>query len=100
PNLLRFIFLDPAARELVVDWKERASRVVAEFRADVAAHAGDADVSELIQSLQRESPVFAHWWTRHTVVDRAGGVRDFQHRGGGRLSFQQFAFRRATRPDC
>ncbi len=100
PNLLHYIFLDPAARSLVVDWEERASRVVAEFRADVAAHAGDADVSELIQGLQRESPVFAHWWTRHTVVDRAGGVRDFNHPADGRLSFQQITFRLATRPDC
>ena len=100
PNLLHYIFLDPAARSLVVDWEERASRVVAEFRADVAAHAGDADVSELIQELQRESPVFAHWWTRHTVVDRAGGVRDFNHPADGRLSFQQITFRLATRPDC
>lgn len=100
PNLLRYIFLDPAARSLVVDWEERASRVVAEFRADVAAHAGDADVRELIQHLQRESPVFAHWWTRHTVVDRAGGVRDFHHPGEGRLSYRQITFRLAVRPDC
>ena len=100
PNLLHYIFMDPAARSLVVDWDERASRVVAEFRADVAAHAGDADVSELIQELQRESTVFAHWWTRHTVVDRAGGVRDFNHPSDGRLSFQQITFRLATRPDC
>lgn len=100
PNMLRYIFLDPAARSLVVDWEERASRVVAEFRADVAAHAGDADVSELVQELQRESPVFAHWWTRHTVVDRAGGVRDFHHPKEGRLSYQQITFRLAVRPDC
>ena len=100
PNLLRYIFLDPAARTLVVDWDERASRVVAEFRADVAAHAGDADVRELIQQLQLQSPVFAHWWTRHTVVDRAGGVRDFHHPTEGRLSYQQITFRLATRPDC
>lgn len=100
PNLLRYIFLDPAARSLVIDWEERASRVVAEFRADVAAHTGDANVREVIDDLQRASPVFAHWWTRHTVVDRAGGVRDFQHPQDGRLSFQQITFRLATRPDC
>src|SRR5471032_1128741 len=33
PNLLRFMFLHPLARTLVVDWSERAKRVVAEFRA-------------------------------------------------------------------
>ena len=100
PNLLRYIFLDPAARSLVVDWEERASRVVAEFRADVGSHAGDADVRAVVQQLQEESRVFAHWWTRHTVVDRQGGVRDFQHPRDGRLSYQQITFRLATRPDC
>ncbi|HZH56951.1 helix-turn-helix domain-containing protein [Yanghanlia caeni] len=100
PNLLRYIFLDPAARSLVVDWEERASRVVAEFRADAGAHTGEDDVREVIQELLRESPLFAHWWTRHTVIDRRGGVRDFQHPREGRLSYQQITFRLATRPDC
>jgi len=100
PNLLRYIFLDPAARSLVVDWEERASRVVAEFRADAGPHAEEAGVRDVIQQLLRESPVFAHWWTRHTVVDRKGGVRDFQHPREGRLSYQQITFRLAVRPDC
>lgn len=100
PNLLRYIFLDPAARSLVVDWDERASRVVAEFRADAGPHTGDANLREVIQQLLRESPVFAHWWTRHTVVDREGGLREFQHPREGRLSYQQITFRVATRPDC
>lgn len=100
PNLLRYIFLDPAARSLVVGWEERASRVVAEFRADAGAHTGEDDVREVIQELLRESPLFAHWWTRHTVIDRRGGVRDFQHPREGRLSYQQITFRLATRPDC
>jgi hypothetical protein len=100
PNLLRYIFLDPAARSLVVDWEQRASRVVAEFRADVGSHAGDPDVREVLQDLLQQSPVFAHWWTRHTVIDRQGGVRDFQHPKSGRLSYQQITFRLATRPDC
>ena len=100
PNLLRYIFLDPAARSLVVDWEQRASRVVAEFRADVGPHTGDPGVREVIQELTQQSKVFAHWWTRHTVVDRQGGVRDFQHPREGRLSYQQITFRLAVRPDC
>src|SRR5690606_40191461 len=67
---------------------------------DAAPHSGEADVRELIDQLLRQSPVFAHWWTRHTVVDRQGGVRDFQHPSEGRLSYQQITFRLATRPDC
>lgn len=100
PNLLRYIFMDPVARELIVDWDARASRVVAEFRADAGVHADEADVSALLQALVAASPVFAHWWTRHTVVDREGGLREFHHPVDGLLSYQQLTFRLATRPDC
>jgi len=100
PNLLRYIFLDPAARELVVDWDQRASRVVAEFRADAGAHVDEPDVHALLADLRQGSNVFAHWWTRHTVVDRAGGLREFHHVGQGILRYQQITFRLATRPDC
>ncbi|NYT62706.1 helix-turn-helix domain-containing protein [Alcaligenaceae bacterium] len=100
PNLLRYIFRDPAAQELVVDWDQRASRVVAEFRADAAAHVDEPDVKTLLAGLLQSSPVFAHWWTRHTVVDREGGLREFRHPGSGILRYQQITFRLATRPDC
>jgi transcriptional regulator with XRE-family HTH domain len=100
PNLLRYIFLDPAARQLVVDWERRASRVVAEFRADVGSMADQPDVQALLQELQQSSPVFAHWWTRQAVVDREGGLREFHHPADGALRFQQFTFRLAIRPDC
>ncbi len=100
PNLLRYIFMDPAARELVVDWDQRASRVVAEFRADAGVHADEFDVHALLSELLQGSSVFAHWWTRHTVVDRAGGVREFNHPVDGLLRYQQITFRLATRPDC
>lgn len=100
PNLLEYIFLDPAARDLVVDWERRASRVVAEFRADVGAHADAVEVQTLLGELQAASPLFAHWWTRHAVVDREGGVREFRHPRDGILRFRQFTFRLATREDC
>ncbi|MGB3436706.1 helix-turn-helix transcriptional regulator [Achromobacter sp.] len=99
PNLLRYIFLDPAARELVVDWDQRARRVVAEFRADAGAHLDEPAVLALLDSLNRQSPVFAHWWTRHAVVEREGGLREFQHPGRGKLAYQQITFRLATHPD-
>lgn len=101
PNLLRYIFQDAAARELIVDWEQRASRVVAEFRADAGAHADEEDVSALVNELLQSSSVFAHWWTRHTVVDREGGLREFRNEDDtGILSYQQITFRLATRPDC
>jgi len=99
PNLLRYIFLDPAARALVVDWEQRARRVVAEFRADAGAHLDEPDVTALVEALQRDSALFQHWWTRHAVVEREGGLREFQHPRQGRVGFQQITFRLATHPE-
>jgi transcriptional regulator with XRE-family HTH domain len=99
PNLLRYIFLDPAARRLVVDWEQRARRVVAEFRADAAANLDAPEVAALVNILNRESAMFAHWWTRHAVIEREGGLRDFDHPQSGRLAFQQVTFRLATHPE-
>jgi len=99
PNLLRFIFLNPQARRLVVDWDQRARRVVAEFRADAGAHLDEPDVFAVVDTLVRESATFAHWWTRHAVVEREGGARGFEHTHRGRLDFQQITFRLATHPD-
>jgi transcriptional regulator with XRE-family HTH domain len=99
PNLLRYIFLDPAAHELVVDWEQRARRVVAEFRADAGAHLDEPDVTALLEELTRTSPTFEHWWTRHAVVEREGGLRDFRHPRRGILRYQQITFRLATHPE-
>ena len=100
PNLLRYIFMDAAARQLVADWETRAQRVIAEFRADVAAYADDAPVQALVNELSASSPMFAQGWTRRAVVEREGGLRVFNHPEHGSLRLQQFTFRLAIRPDC
>ena len=100
PNLLRYIFEDPQATELIVDWETRARRVVAEFRADAAPYADESDVRTVIDGLMQSSPAFAHWWTRQAVVEREGGRREFRHPDAGVSDYQQITFRLATRPDC
>ena len=100
PNLLRYLFIDPAALDLVVDWETRARRVVAEFRADTVAHTDDPQISQLIDLLRSSSPTFEHWWTRQTVVEREGGRRGFHHPDSGRVFYRQMTFSLAVRPDC
>ena len=100
PNLLRYLFLDPAAHDLVVDWETRARRVVAEFRADTVAHTDEPQISDLIEAVRSSSPTFEHWWTRQTVVDREGGRRGFHHPDKGKVFYRQITFNLAMRPDC
>lgn len=99
PNLLSYIFLVAAARTLVVDWEQRARRVVAEFRADAGAHLDEFEVNRVVELLNRESPVFSHWWTRHAVIEREGGLRAFDRLGAHRATYQQVTFRLATHPE-
>ena len=66
---------------------------------DAGAHLDEPDVLALLDELNRDSDVFAHWWTRHAVVEREGGLREFQHPRRGPLAYRQTTFRLATHPD-
>jgi len=98
-NLLRYVFLSPVARRVIPDWEDRARRVLAEFRADSSAHLEDSALRALVDDLHRRSPLFARAWREHTVVERAGGARSFDHPRDGRLVFEQVGFSLASRPD-
>ncbi|HTB44405.1 MAG TPA: helix-turn-helix transcriptional regulator [Acetobacteraceae bacterium] len=98
-NLLRFVFLVPAARLLIRDWETRARRVVAEFRASSSARVSDPALRSLIESLQDESVEFRQFWNRYDVLEREGGERTFNHPRDGLLCYSQVTFDLAGRPD-
>jgi transcriptional regulator with XRE-family HTH domain len=99
PCLLRFVFLDPAAKNFIFDWQDRAQRLLAEFRADMAPHQEDPQIQDLIERLREESPDFARLWTTHTVLAREGGERLFNHPETGLLRFEQVTLTPATHRD-
>ena len=98
-NLLRFIFRDPKARQLIPGWKERARRVLSEFRADYSRGFKDPRVRALVDGLRRDSADFADAWQAQTVMEREGGVRAFAHSLDGPLRFEQHTFALSERPD-
>jgi hypothetical protein len=98
-NLLRYIFLDPAARQLIPDWEHRARRVLAEFRADYSHTLKDGQMKAMVDALRAESRLFARAWDEQGVLDREGGVRSFTHHGQGPLRFRQHTFSPSDRPD-
>lgn len=99
PNLLRFMFRSPAARGLIVDWEDRAHRLVAEFRADIGKHAAQQPLAALIDELSGQSPEFHQLWNSQDVVSREGGLRRFHHPRAGELSFNQVTLHLAQRHD-
>ncbi|MDR3410368.1 MAG: helix-turn-helix transcriptional regulator [Formivibrio sp.] len=89
PNLLRFIFQEPASRQLLVDWETRARRITAEFRADCRSRLEEPALQKLVEDLSQTSPDFARFWKQHDVLERQGGQRDFNHPQRGLISYQQ-----------
>jgi transcriptional regulator with XRE-family HTH domain len=98
-NLLRFIFLKPAARKLICDWEHRARRVAAEFRAVAGTRVNDAALRALIASLRQDSAEFRRFWDQHEVLAREGGERTFNHPIDGFLRFEQVTFNLADQSD-
>lgn len=89
PCLLRFVFRNPAARDFIWDWENRARRLIAEFRADTARDPKDAETWALVAALIRESPAFAQFWRDQAVLAREGGTRKFVHPLDGVVEYEQ-----------
>ncbi len=92
PNLLRFMFLHPLATRLVINWPQRAKRVVAEFRAETGHYAHSDIIRQWVITLCNESEAFNLWWTQQEVLGREGGERRFQHPIRGEISYRQQTF--------
>lgn len=97
PCLLRFVFLQPLARCFICDWEQRAQRLLAECRADMAQQGNDGALRERVGELLKESADFARLWHQHAVLAREGGERAFQHPQRGLLRYRQTTLLPATR---
>ena len=98
-NLLRYVFTHPGAPALIVDWAERARRLVAEYRADTAASRSDPVSQALVDELAWASPAFQSAWGSQEVLSREGGLRAFAHPRQGRRDYEQFTLRVAQHPE-
>ncbi len=99
PNLLRYVFLHPKAKTLLLDWEERARRLAAEFRADTPRMRDDPQRSALVEELSRASRVFAASWRAQHVLSRDGGHRSFRSGRCTEQHFEQHILRVARRPE-
>jgi transcriptional regulator with XRE-family HTH domain len=77
PNVARFTFLDPYARQFWPDWDHVADDLVAHLRA--AADPLDPALPALVGELSTRSDAFRGLWARHDVRAHARGVKHFRH---------------------
>lgn len=98
-NLTRWILLDPAARDLYLDWARIAAEMVAILRLDAGAAPDDPRTTELVGELTLKSPEFLGWWGQHKVLSRTWGHKRFHHRLVGDLDIDYEALQLPGEPD-
>ena len=78
-NHARWIFLDPATRDLYVDWPVVARENVAILRRDAGRYPHDTALQALIGELSVASHEFRTWWADHDVLARNYGTKRYNH---------------------
>lgn len=93
-NLLRMVFLDPAARDFYTDWDAAARGVTSNFRFAASGFDDDPRVHAVLGELSLRSPAFVDHWSRHEVRPRAGADADkrLRHPQVGELTVRYHGF--------
>ncbi|MGO4681511.1 helix-turn-helix domain-containing protein [Microbacterium sp. 2MCAF23] len=86
PNLARFQFLDPAARDFYPDWDLFAHMCVGVMRAEAGRDPHDTALQELVGELSTRSEVFRRLWAAHDVRRHGAGTKRFRHPIVGELT--------------
>lgn len=79
PNLARFQFLDPAARDFYPDWEVFAEMCVAILRANAGRDPHDKELQDLVGELSTRSDTFRTLWAAHNVRTHGTGAKRFHH---------------------
>jgi hypothetical protein len=85
PNIARYTFLDPGARDFFVDWDAACVATAALLRSEVGREPRDRALHELVGELSTLSPEFRSQWAAHDVLMRHDGVKQLQHPEVGHL---------------
>jgi transcriptional regulator with XRE-family HTH domain len=98
-NMVWWMFTDPAARKVYVDWEQEASDMLARFRAAAARRLEDPDFTDLIERLHQASPEVRSWWPRYEVAPVGGGTKHLHHPALGDVAFQHAVLQVADHPE-
>jgi transcriptional regulator with XRE-family HTH domain len=85
-NQARFLFRDPAARDLFPEWEEMTHDAVAVLRTAAGRSPGDENLSGLVSELLTVSGTFRSLWQAYDVRHRRTGRKHFRHPVAGPLT--------------
>ena len=86
PNLVRFVFLSPAARSFYPHWEHVAQSSLGALRAAAGDLLNDTRLTDLVGELSLKSPEFRHLWARHDVRGKTHEAKVFNHHDVGELT--------------
>jgi len=98
-NLLWWMFTNPDARTILIDWETEAAAQLARYRASAARHPNDPGFRELIDHLQAASPEARAWWPRHEIAPLSSGTKRLRHPILGELELHHVVLQVADHPD-
>jgi transcriptional regulator with XRE-family HTH domain len=87
PNLTRYIFLDPRARDFYREWDTVARDIVAAMRSEAGRNPHDRTLSNLVGELSTRSDEFRTWWADHEVRTHHSPRKLVHHPVAGDLDF-------------
>ncbi|MET7543944.1 helix-turn-helix transcriptional regulator [Streptomyces sp. NPDC005507] len=86
PNTCRFVFLDPRAPSLYLDWERVARNGVGVLRVEAAKYPYDRELRSLIGELSMRSDAFRRMWGEQDVHTYTKGAKRFLHPAVGELA--------------
>ncbi|WP_035799563.1 helix-turn-helix transcriptional regulator [Kitasatospora mediocidica] len=91
-NMARLIFLDPASREVHVDWDRAAHDTVGILRMAAGRQPHQPALVRLVGELSLGSETFRRMWATHHVHEKTHGPKAFRHPLAGELALQYESF--------
>ena len=99
PNLARWMFLDPVARDVLPDWPVVAQGLLARLRTNAGRHPGSPRFRHLEHELRSISPEANAWWPRYDIATSQPGAKRIRTRSGHDQNMAYASFHVANQPE-
>ncbi len=86
-SFVRYLFLDPAARERIINWNVFAEASVGALRREAGRRPHDRRLHALVDDLRAADADVARWWDDQGVRDYASVAKRIRHPAAGELAF-------------
>ncbi|WP_134768598.1 helix-turn-helix transcriptional regulator [Nocardioides sp. 1609] len=91
-NLVRTVFLDPAARQLYAEWDRVATATVAGLRVLRGQFPHDPRITQVVNEVRAGAPEFDELWSRQDVGPKRAAIKRFRHPQVGDLALRMHVF--------